>query len=186
MVLQFLAWIFKTKGWKLGDSIPKEVKKCVVIAAPHTSNWDFVYAMGALHLMGLRVRYFAKKELFKWPLKWVLESTGAIAIDRSKKVGMVEAAITQFNHASELILMIAGEGTRGKVTKWKSGFYHVAVGAKVPLMLAYLDYARKEAGFSAPVYLTGDREKDAKVIRNFYTGIVAKYPENFSLESIHF
>jgi 1-acyl-sn-glycerol-3-phosphate acyltransferase len=85
-----------------------------------------------------------------------------------------------------LALMIAGEGTRGKVKKWKSGFYHVALGAGVPLMLAYLDYAKKEAGFGEPIYLSGDKEKDAALIRDFYADKRAKYPENFSLDGVQF
>jgi 1-acyl-sn-glycerol-3-phosphate acyltransferase len=186
MILRFLSWIFKIKGWKLGPSIPSHIKKCVVIAAPHTSNWDFVYAMGALHLFGIPVKYLAKKDLFKWPLNYVLTSTGGIPIDRSKSTGMVDAAIKQFAEHEKLVLMIAGEGTRGKVEKWKSGFYHVAMGAGVPLMLAYLDYAKKEAGFGQPIYLSGDKEKDAGLIRDFYAGITAKHPDSFSLDTIKF
>jgi len=186
MVLKFLGWVFQKKGWRLGANIPPEIKKCVVIAAPHTSNWDFVFAMGALHLFGVPVKYLAKKELFKGPLKWVLESTGGIPIDRSKSTGMVDAAIKEFEREPELVLMIAGEGTRGKVEKWKSGFYHVALGAQVPLMLAYLDYAKKEAGFGKPIYLSGDKEKDAALIRDFYKDISAKHPELFSLDAIRF
>lgn len=172
------------KGWRLGPTIPPHIKQCVIIAAPHTSNWDFVYAMGALHLFGIPVRYLAKKELFKGPLKWVLQSTGGIPIDRSKSSGMVDAAIQQFASQSELMLMIAGEGTRGKVVKWKSGFYHVALGAGVPLMLAYLDYAKKEAGFSEPVYLTGDKATDQEALRSFYADKTGKHPELFSVETI--
>jgi 1-acyl-sn-glycerol-3-phosphate acyltransferase len=186
MVLRFLSWMFRRGGWRLGPNIPGDIKKCVIIAAPHTSNWDFVYALGALHLFGVRVRYLAKKELFKFPLKAILTSTGGIPIDRSKSSGMVDAAVQQFKSSDELALMIAGEGTRGKVEKWKSGFYHVALGAGVPLMLAYLDYAKKEAGFGEPIYLSGDKEKDAALIRSFYADKTAKYPENFSLDSIRF
>lgn len=186
MILRFFSWWFKQKGWRLGPNIPAEIKKCVVIAAPHTSNWDFLYALGALYLFGVPVKYLAKKELFRWPLKFILTSTGGIPIDRSKNSGMVDAAIKKFNESDELVLMIAGEGTRGKVQKWKSGFYHVALGAGVPLMLAYLDYAKKEAGFGEPIYLSGDKEKDAALIKAFYADKTARYPENFSLDSIRF
>lgn len=186
MISPFLSWIFKQKGWRLGPNIPADIKKCVIIAAPHTSNWDFVYALGALHLFGVKVKYLAKKELFTFPLKFILTSTGGIPIDRSKNSGMVEAAIQQFQVSDELALMIAGEGTRGKVQKWKSGFYHVALGAGVPLMLAYLDYAKKEAGFAPPIYLSGDKEKDIALIKAFYADKTAKYPENFSVDGIQF
>lgn len=184
MILQFLGWFFRQKGWKLSPTIPLHIRQCVIIAAPHTSNWDFVYAMGALHLFGIPVRYLAKKELFTFPLSWVLRSTGGIPIDRSKRAGMVDAAILEFKQQPNLMLMIAGEGTRGKVTRWKSGFYHVAIGAEVPLLLAYLDYPKKEAGFSPPIYLTGEKEKDITAIRNFYTDKTGRHPDLFSLETI--
>jgi 1-acyl-sn-glycerol-3-phosphate acyltransferase len=186
MILKVFSWWFRQKGWTLGPNIPGDIKKCVVIAAPHTSNWDFVYALGALYLFGVKVKYLAKKELFRWPLKGILNSTGGISIDRSRNTGFVDAAISRFNESDELVLMIAGEGTRGKVEKWKSGFYYVALGAKVPLMLAYLDYAQKEAGFAPPIYLSGDKEKDAGIIRAFYADKTARNPESFSIEGIRF
>lgn len=186
MILKAFSWWYRRNGWTLGPNIPADIKKCVIIAAPHTSNWDFIYALGALYLFGVPVRYLAKKELFKWPLKGILTSTGGISIDRSKSTGMVESAISRFSETDSLYLMIAGEGTRGKVEKWKSGFYHVALGAKVPLMLAYLDYDKKEAGFAPPIYLTGDKEKDIQTIKLFYADKIAKHPASFSIESIRF
>ena len=186
MILKAFSWWFRRKGWTLGPNIPKEVKRCVIIAAPHTSNWDFIYALGALYLFGVPVKYLAKKELFRWPMKGILHATGGISIDRSKSTGFVDAAIKKIQESEELFLMIAGEGTRGKVDKWKSGFYHVALGANVPLMLAYLDYAKKEAGFASPIYLTGDKETDLQAIRAFYADKTARNPEDFSIESIRF
>jgi 1-acyl-sn-glycerol-3-phosphate acyltransferase len=186
MILKAFSWWYRRNGWTLGPNIPADIKKCVIIAAPHTSNWDFIYALGSLYLFGVPVRYLAKKELFKWPLKGILTSTGGISIDRSKSTGMVESAIIRFSETDSLYLMIAGEGTRGKVEKWKSGFYHVALGAKVPLMLAYLDYAKKEAGFAPPIYLTGDKGKDIQTIKLFYADKIARHPASFSIESIRF
>lgn len=186
MILRLFAWWFRRKGWKLGPTIPPDIKKCVIIAAPHTSNWDFVYSLGALYLFGIPVKYLAKKELFRWPMKGILTSTGGLEIDRSKNTGFVDSAITTFQASDTLFLMIAAEGTRGKVDKWKSGFYHVALGAGVPLMLAYLDYDKKEAGFAPPVYLTGNKEVDAETIKAFYADKIAKVPALFSIDSIRF
>jgi 1-acyl-sn-glycerol-3-phosphate acyltransferase len=186
MILDSFARWFKWKGWTLGPNIPADIKKCVVVAAPHTSNWDFVYSMAALHLFEANVNYLAKKELFKFPMKWILENTGAISVERSKNYGMVESIIQKFNESEKLILVIAGEGTRGKVEKWKSGLYHVAFGAQIPIMPAYLDYAKKEAGFGAPIYPDVIKEKTAAALRAFYADKIAKFPENFNPDSIRF
>ena len=176
----------KRKGWRTGNAIPPNVKKCVVIAAPHTSNWDFVYSLGAAYLMGVQLKYLAKKELFQPPLGWLMRATGGIPVERSRNTKLVDVMIDLFHSSDQLRLMIPAEGTRKRVKKWKTGFYHVALGANVPVYLAYLDYAKKEAGFGIPVMMTGDREKDAAVIKNFYADKTAKYPELFNLDAIRF
>ncbi len=181
-----MVWWFKRKGWKLGPNIHPDIKKCVVVAAPHTSNWDFVYSMAALHLFGQRVRYLAKKELFRFPLKWILKSTGAIEVERSKHSGMVDSIVNIMHANEELVLMIAGEGTRGKVEKWKSGLHHVALKAGVPIMPAYLDYGKKEAGIGPPIYPTHNIEETAAALKAFYADKQAKIPENFDIETIRF
>jgi len=185
-MLRLFAWWFRWKGWKVGKSIPNDIKKCVVVAAPHTSNWDFVYAMAALHLMGIRVRYLAKKELFKFPLKSLLLGTGAIPVERSKNTGMVDNIVAAFAQHDELVLMIAGEGTRKRVNKWKSGLWFVADKTGVPIMPAYLDYSKKEAGFGPPVYTTGNMETDADKLRAFYADKTGRFPELFNLEGVRF
>lgn len=186
MIASLLATIFKLSGWRTATGIPPEVKKCVVIAAPHTSNWDFVYSLGAAHLMGVRLKYLAKKELFKGPLGAIMRSTGGIPVERSRNTAMVDYMVQLLQESDELRLMIPAEGTRKRVERWKSGFYHVALKAGVPVYLAYLDYKKKEAGFGIPVYMTGDKEKDAAVIKNFYADKTAKYPELFNLDAIRF
>jgi 1-acyl-sn-glycerol-3-phosphate acyltransferase len=186
MMLRLFGWWFRLKGWKLGDGIPPEIKKCVVVAAPHTSNWDFVYAMAALHLMGIKVRYLAKKELFKFPLKSLLLSTGAIPVERSKRTGMVDCIVSTFAQHNELVLLIAGEGTRKRVNKWKSGLWHVADKTGLPIMPAYLDYAKKEAGFGPPTYTTGNMDTDAAQLRNFYADKTGRFPELFNLDGVRF
>lgn len=174
------------KGWRTAETIPNTVKKCVVIAAPHTSNWDFVYSLGAAHLMGVRLRYLAKKELFRFPLGAVMRATGGISVERSRNTKLVDAIIRLFQESDELKLMIPAEGTRKRVERWKSGFYHVALGAGVPVYLAYLDYKNKVAGFGKEVIMTGDREKDAAVIREFYRDKTGRFPELFNLNAIRF
>jgi len=177
---------FKLKGWQIAETIPNNIKKCVVVAAPHTSNWDFVYALAAIDLFGLKLNYLIKKELFKWPLKSYLYKTGGIPVERSKSNNFVENTIKLFNSRDKIILVIPPEGTRSKVTKWKSGFYHIAVGANVPLYLGYLDYDKKLAGFGKAIFLTGNKEKDIQTIKDFYSGKTAKFPDKFSIDNINF
>ncbi len=181
----FAVW-FKLKGWKTGEPIPASIKKCVVIAAPHTSNWDFVYSLATAHILGVHVHYLAKKELFRFPMKGLLLSTGGIPVTRSHSSNLVTSIIQLFNQKEELKLMIPAEGTRKRVEKWKTGFYHVALGAGVPVFMGYLDYKNKIAGYGPELILTGDKEKDAATIQAFYSTKTAKYPELFNLEAIRF
>ncbi len=185
MILKFFGWFFSIKGWKIeGTGIPPHIKKCVVIAMPHTSNWDFVYAMGALRLFGVRLNYLAKKELFRWPVKSIFTRTGGIPVERQKNTRMVETITRKFMEEEKLILAIPVEGTRKRVDKIKTGFYHVAISAGVPLCMAYLDYRTKIAGFSEPFYPVGNPESDAAFIREFYRDKTGKYPDNFNPDAI--
>ncbi|HET6243653.1 MAG: lysophospholipid acyltransferase family protein [Bacteroidetes bacterium] len=177
-------WIFRKHGWKIQGGLPLGTKKCVLLAAPHTSNWDFVYGIGALEEFNLDVKYLAKKELFRFPFKGMFESLGGVPVDRSKSNSMVDAMIELINSKDEIIVMIPPEGTRSRVDKWKSGFYHVALGAQVPIVLGYLDYKNKVAGIGPALMPSGDKEKDYKVICDFYKKTTAKWPENFNCENV--
>ena len=179
---KLFSWIFRQKGWKIEGGIPSGIKKCVLIAAPHTSNWDFVYGIGALSEFKLDVKYLAKKELFRFPFKGMFESLGGLPVDRSKSNSMVDAMIKLVNSKEEIIVLIPPEGTRSKVQKWKTGFYHVALGSGVPIVLAYLDYERKIAGIGPVVMPSGNKAEDFQVISLFYKSITAKYPENYNTD----
>ncbi len=181
----FVLW-FKLKGWKVGGTIPPGIIKCVVIAAPHTSNWDFVYALATYRILNLPINYLAKTELFKFPLKGILKATGGIPVVRSKSQNLVETIVEKFNQADHLYLMIPAEGTRKRVEKWKSGFYYAAVGAKVPILMGYLDYKNKEAGFGPVLYPSGDTEKDLAIIKEFYSAKTGKNHELFNIEAVRF
>ena len=170
-------FIFFIGGWTVIGSVPKEIKKAVMIAAPHTSNWDFLWARLAFFILGLRLRYTIKKELFFFPLGPILKALGGIPIDRSKKSNMVDFMIDQYQQYDDLILMITPEGTRSYSPEWKKGFYYISNGANVPILLGYLDYAKKHAGIGPVFQTTGDVQKDIKEIQSFYRGITPKYPE---------
>lgn len=178
LIAKFYFWLI---GWKAVKTIPPHVKKYVMIGAPHTSNWDFPIAMAALILLRVKVNYLAKKELFRFPLGVIMRFFGGMAVDRSKHTGMVDQMISLFKEHNQLVLLIPPEGTRGYVKDWKSGFYHVATGASVPIALAYLDYGKKEAGIAKFYYPSGNYQKDIEEIKSFYRGITAKHPEKSSV-----
>jgi 1-acyl-sn-glycerol-3-phosphate acyltransferase len=180
--------IFWLSGWTLDDSLKADFKRCVMIASPHTSNWDLIYARSAFWLMDIPIRYTVKKEWMRFPFSLIFGPLGAIAIDRSPKQAgqerqsMTEAMINLFAENKELVVMVTPEGTRKKVTKWKTGFYRVAEGAKVPIALGYLDYENKKAGVSKMVWPSGDMDKDMREITAFYKDIKGKHPEKFSVD----
>ena len=181
---KLFVWLFKINGWKIDANLTEGYKKCVVIAAPHTSNWDFLYSLAVFFKLKIPVRFLAKKELFVWPVKGLLKNMGGMAVQRSKSSKLVDDIITLFNQEKELMLMIPAEGTRSSVAKWKTGFYHVALGANVPVLLGYLDYEKKIAGFGPLLYMTGNPAADAKIIKDFYRNIKGKHPENFNVEAL--
>jgi 1-acyl-sn-glycerol-3-phosphate acyltransferase len=175
---------FKLKGWKIDANLPKGYEKCVVIAAPHTSNWDFVYSLAVFFSLKIPVRFLAKAELFKWPLKPLMLNFGGMPVQRSKSSNMVDSIVELFNQHQQLMLLIPAEGTRSKVEKWKTGFYHVALKANVPVLLGYLDYEKKMAGFGPLLYMTGNPVTDADAIKLFYKPIKGKFPELFNADAL--
>ena len=175
--------IFKIFGWTLDDHLKADFRKCVLLASPHTSNWDLIFARAAFALMNIPIRFTVKKEWLRFPFTGIMNSLGAIGIDRRPKKeveerqSMTEAMIDLFNGREELVVMVTPEGTRALRTKWKTGFYHVALGAKVPIALGYLDYKNRIAGVGKMVYPSGDMQKDMKEIMEFYKDIKGKHPE---------
>jgi 1-acyl-sn-glycerol-3-phosphate acyltransferase len=177
--------LFKVSGWKLIGEMPEGCRKAVMIAAPHTSYWDLVYARAAFFMMDIPVRYTIKKEMMKSPLAPLLKSLGAIPIDRQKvktdgidqKESLTEAMVRLFEKREELVVLVTPEGTRKRVETWKSGFYYVALGANVPIILGFLDYKTKEAGIGPAIIPSGNWEEDIEKIMSFYRNKTAKHPE---------
>jgi 1-acyl-sn-glycerol-3-phosphate acyltransferase len=183
-LLRLFAWFFKISGWKIKGQIPDHIKKCVIIAAPHTSNWDFVYSLGALHILGYKVNYMVKQELFFFPFSILLKKSGAIAIDRKKSNNVVDEMVSKISKVNHMFLMLSAEGTRKRVDKWKSGFYYVAQKANLPICTGFLDYAKKEAGFGPVIHVSHNTEKDLDTIKSFYSSITPKIPQNFNANGI--
>lgn len=166
-----ISWIFRKIyalfGWKfvLNTELPK---KFVVIGAPHTSLWDGILAMGATFVWGLRMRFFAKKELFVFPMSLLYKAFGCIPVDRSKHNSLTDQIVEEFNRRDKFILGVTPEGTRSYVTKWKKGFYYIALKAKVPIAIGFIDAEKKIGGIDHLFYPTGDYDKDIKEIMAFY------------------
>lgn len=179
-MLDWIARAFlKLTGWKTEGEKP-QARRFVLIAAPHTSNWDLVYLLALSQIFGIRVSWMGKDTLFKPPLGWLMRAVGGIPVVRHKRGNLVAQAAQRFAEAEDLALVVPAEGTRGAVEYWKSGFYHIARTADVPIVLGYLDYARKRGGFGPSLRATGDVRKDMEQIRAFYADKVGKYPEDFA------
>lgn len=175
-----IVWYFRRSGWTVEGAAP-EPRKFVVIAAPHTSNWDFVHFIGATDGLNLDLSFMGKKELFRWPFARMMKDMGGIPVDRSVSgQNYVQQMIDEFGKRAEFMLTVAPEGTRGKVRQWKTGFYHIALGANVPMVLGMMDYARKVVGLGPAIWPTGDYEKDMQEIVRYYSQTTPKYPDRGS------
>ena len=179
------AFIFKKIGWKLVKSIPEGTKKCVLIVAPHTSNWDFIIGKLCFNVIGLPVNFLIKKEAFFWPLGGLLKKLGGIPIDRKKNNNVIMDIAHLFSHHEELIITITPEGTRKLSTNWKRGFYYIAELAHVPIAVSFIDYGKKECGIAFMLTPSGDYDKDFELIRALYYDKQAKYPELFNLSPMY-
>jgi 1-acyl-sn-glycerol-3-phosphate acyltransferase len=168
--------ILRLMGWRIEANLPA-TPKFVLVIAPHTSNWDFVIGLLASYAIGIpKPRWVGKDSLFKPPLGWIMRALGGIPVDRSVRQNFVDQVAARFAAEDTMILAIAPEGTRSHTDYWRSGFYYIAHSARVPIVLAYLDFARKVAGIGPIIQPTGDIHADFATIRAFYSTIQGKYP----------
>lgn len=169
--------ILKLVGWK---AVGNEFRdpKFVLIGAPHTSNWDFPLMLLVVLKLKLPVYWMGKHTLFPFPFGWLMKWLGGIPINRSKSHNVVNEIVIQFKRHECLVILIPPEGTRSKVSQWKTGFYHIANNAEVPILLGYVDASKKEAGLADFFIPSGDLEKDMKDIRAFYAEKKGIRPEN--------
>jgi 1-acyl-sn-glycerol-3-phosphate acyltransferase len=170
-------------GWRRVGCLP-ELPRCVMIGAPHTSNWDAPIALAMVFAFRFKANWLVKHTAFRWPFRGVLSWLGGIPIDRTKSTDVVTQMVEELKKRAELVLLISPEGTRKKVTRWKTGFYHIACEAGVPLVLAFLDYARKEGGLGPVFHPTGNFEADISEILKFYTNVTGKRPERMGVVEI--
>ncbi len=164
-------------GWKIDVPYPKEVRKSVVVLMPHTSNWDFPIGILIRPIMGVNISFAAKNSLFFFPLGLLMKFWGGYPVDRSRNTNFVDACVAIFKEKKDFILGITPEGTRTKVEKLKTGFYHIAIKADVPIVCCKFDWGTKTVGFSDPFYPTGDYEADLPKLLAYFEGSKGKIPE---------
>lgn len=168
------AFLYKAAGWKIIGKPPVEIRKAVWVGTPHTSNWDFIVCLGGRAEMKINIGFLAKSQLFKWYSGWLFRALGCYPVYRNKSSNLVDTVSQMFQQYDELHIAITPEGTRKDVDKIKTGFYHIALKANVPLILIGFDYVRKAVVVSEPIYLQNDYQKDMKVIYDFYLTIPGK------------
>lgn len=165
-------------GWKIVCQQPN-LKKAVFIGAPHTSNWDFLVMLMAILIWRLDMRWIGKHTLFIGPFGPLMRWLGGIPLNRQGSTNFVDQMIEHFNNNERLLLVIAPEGTRAPVERWRSGFYHMAHGAGVPIVLSYIDYRKREAGIELIELPSGDAEQDIARYQRIYAQKTGKHPANY-------
>ena len=166
---------YRRQGWTAVGDIPSP-RKFVLIAAPHTSNWDFPNFLGLTQALGLDAHFMGKDSLFRWPMTGFMRDVGGIPVDRSSSHDMVQQMAAEFARRDEFVLTIAPEGTRGAVTRWRTGFYRIAQAAGVPIVCGFADYPRRIGGLGPVFRPTGDYDADMEPVFAFYRSITGKNP----------
>jgi len=174
MIKNFSLFLLKILGWRVRAEEIRH-KKFIIIGAPHTSNWDFPLSLLALSALGMNFSWIGKHTLFKPPFNSFFRYLGGIPVDRNVRLSFIEDMARLVNQTDDMKLAIAPEGTRSKKNHWKTGFYYIALAAKVPIVLAYIDYSKRELGIGPTLIPTGNLEMDFDIIFNFYQGKTGKY-----------
>lgn len=165
-------------GWKWEGERPDE-PKMVLIAAPHTSNWDLPHMLAFAFIFDVPLSWMGKHSLFRGPGKWLFSALGGVPVDRRAPQGLVAQVAEVFASRERMVLAVPPEGTRGRAEYWKSGFYHIAVAAEVPILMGFLDFGRKRGGYGPLLWPSGDIKADMDEIRAFYSDKQGRYPEDF-------
>lgn len=174
-VRRLLLLLYRMRGWKATGAVP-EPRRFILIAAPHTSNWDFVNFLGLTADLGVRPHFMAKLSLFRWPLGGFIRRMGGIPVDRKGGGNVVQQMVDEFARRAEFMLTVAPEGTRGQTTKWRTGFYQIAIAAKVPLVVGFMDYGTRTGGLGPLIWPTGDFRADMIKVLDIYKSCVPKIP----------
>jgi len=176
MKKRFAQWLLKILGWRLEGAKP-QFDRYVLIAAPHTSNWDFPLMLLFAAAFDIKITWMGKHTLFKWPMGTVMRALGGMPIYRHKNQNLVSATAEALEQATQLVLVVPAEGTRRRTEHWKSGFYHIACKAKVPIVPSFLDFKLRRGGFGPALETSGIASEDMQYFRDFYQGMEGKFPD---------
>jgi 1-acyl-sn-glycerol-3-phosphate acyltransferase len=176
MIAALSRWLLSLRGWQAVGTLP-DVPKFVIIAVPHTSNWDFPIALLVAAALKVRVKWLGKHTLFRFPFGGIMRALGGIPVDRRASHNMVEQAAAILSNSKQLGLIVPPEGTRSKAKRWKTGFYYIAQQAQVPIVCGFLDFRTKRGGLGPVIFPSGDIHADMELFRNFYRTITGKRPE---------
>jgi 1-acyl-sn-glycerol-3-phosphate acyltransferase len=183
LLRRVLVGMYRRNGWKAFGEIPSS-HKFVLIAVPHTSNWDFVYFIGLTQELGIAPNFMGKKSLFRWPWTNFMLDMGGVPVARGSNQNYVQQMIDEFARRDEFMLTIAPEGTRGSVQAWKTGFYHIAMGAGVPIVIGMMDYATKTGGLGPAIWPTGDYKADMAKVAEYYRKVTPRYPARGMVDAV--
>lgn len=181
MIKLLFKFILKLKGWKITHYPPPGLQKFVMIIAPHTSMWDFIWGRLILTVLGLRVKFLIKQEVFWFPIGILLKAMGGLPVDRKRGSMMIHQVVEELEKAERLVIVITPEGTRAKTSKWKKGFYRIAEKAGVPVGVGFLDYKTMTCGVSYTFQPSGDFENDFRQIAEIYIGKEGKHSDRFAI-----
>lgn len=170
-----LLW-FRRGGWTISGTLPPD-PKFVIMGASHTSNWDFLVFLGAVHALGRKIHFIGKHSLFKWPMGGFMRALGGIPVDRGARQDLVSQVVAQFDAHDDFILVVAPEGTRSRTSEWKTGYYQIAMKAGVPILAAGPDFPTKRGVFGPVIRPTGDYAEDMRPAFAFFRTITPRHPE---------
>jgi 1-acyl-sn-glycerol-3-phosphate acyltransferase len=175
--------VLRLQGWQVQGELPADARRCVLIAAPHTSNWDLPYTLMVAFCLRLHIRWMGKASIFRWPFGGLMRWLGGIAVDRAKSNNLVAASAAALVAADgPLQLVVPPEGTRGKTRHWKTGFYFIALEAQVPIVLAYMDYERRLSGLGPVFRPSGKVDADMAEIKRFYAPLKGRRADKFAAD----
>lgn len=169
--------IFSSLGWRIKGQFPSELKKYIIVVAPHTSNWDFMVGLCVRSICRLNAFYIGKKELFVWPVGWLFKYLGGYPVDRTKNSNFVDAVAALFREKDEFVISITPEGTRKRNDDWKTGFYHIAKKADIPLVTAAFDYPSKSVIIGKPFMPGNSAEETVVELKKYFSQYKGKIPE---------
>ncbi|MFZ2988837.1 lysophospholipid acyltransferase family protein [Ideonella sp.] len=177
-----VTWL-RLRGWQIEGSLPPDARKAVLIAAPHTSNWDLPYTLMVAFTLRLNVYWMGKQQIFRWPFGGLMRWLGGISVNREQSTNLVAASAAALREADgPLQLIVPPEGTRRKVREWRTGFYWIAHQAQVPIIMAYMDYSAKRSGLGPLFEPTGDLDADMARIKAFYAPFKGRNAEQFDAD----